>query len=206
MMGQSFAEAWAEGARKYNKYQQSKQLKVIALRDAWSVFKPVTLAPTSDKLTLPDKQRVAVKVQRETDLLLEKSLDRLVKPYRALVRINPDNIKARLQVAIIYAKYGLYSSANREFDEILALDSENSAVYNNRGNIYFGQQDSERAIEHYSYAEKLSSNDSGIKMNISMANYKLGQLQLASSKYREAKVIDESVSKKYAGYAKLLSN
>jgi tetratricopeptide (TPR) repeat protein len=114
-------------------------------------------------------------------------------------------VHARLQVAIIYAKYGLFDAANREFDEILAIDAGNSAVFNNRGNIYFSQKDYERAIEDYSYAEKLSTNDAGIKMNISMANYQLGNLQLASSKYEEADMIDASVEKRYAGYIKLLS-
>ncbi len=205
MIGQSFSEAWAEGARKYYKYQKSHQLKIVELENAWREFKPVTLKPAVYQLSLPEPERVAIKVQREADLLLEKSLDRLVNPYRALVSMDADNIAARQQIAIIYAKYGLYSAANREFDEILKLDSDNSSVYNNRGNIYFSQDDYERAIEQYSYAEKLDANDAGIKMNVSMANYKSGQLQLASSKYREARVIDDSVSEKYAGYIKLLS-
>ena len=205
MIGQSFAEAWSEGARKYHKYSKENKLKVVVLDDAWKSFKPVTLSPAVYTLVLPEKQRVQPMVQRETTILLEKSLDRLVKPYRALVSVDEDNVRARLQVAIIYAKYGLFDAANREFDEILAIDAGNSAVFNNRGNIYFSQKDYERAIEDYSYAEKLSTNDAGIKMNISMANYQLGNLQLASSKYEEADMIDASVEKRYAGYIKLLS-
>jgi len=42
-------------------------------------------------------------------------------------------------------------------------------------------------------------------MNISMANYQLGNLQLASSKYEEADMIDEKVKSRYSGYIKLLS-
>ncbi len=205
MIGQSFAEAWSEGARKYHKYLAEDKMKVVILNKAWNEFKPVTLAPAVYTVDLPEKQRVEPRVQRETTLLLEKSLDRLVKPYRALVSADEDNIRARLQVAIIYAKYGLYDVANREFDNILSYDADNSSVYNNRGNIYFTQKDYERAIEDYSYAERLSANDAGIKMNISMANYQLGDLQLASSKYEEASMIDESVKTKYSGYIKLLS-
>ena len=145
-------------------------------------------------------------VQREKNILLEKSLDRLVRPYRAMVAMDAGNIKARMQIAIIYAKYGLYESANREFEDILALQPDNSAVYNNRGNIYFSSGDFERAVENYSYAEKLSSNDAGIKMNLSMAYYKQGDLQTASLKYQEAGMIDDAIGSKYAGYVKLLSH
>lgn len=205
MIGQSFSEAWAEGARKYRQFSKQKQLQIVVLNQAWNSFKPVTLSLAPELIELPEKQRVAPMVLRETSILLEKSLDRLVKPYRALVSMDSDNIRARQQVAIIYAKYGLYDVANREFDKILAIDADNSAVYNNRGNIYLSQGDFERALEDYSYAEKLSANDAGIKMNISMTNYQLGNLSLASSKYEEAVMVDASVNSKYAGYIKLLS-
>ncbi len=206
MIGQSFSEAWAEGARKYHKYNNENSLSIVVLNKAWNSFKPVTLKPAAYTVAIPEKQRVQPLVLRETTLLLQKSLDRLVRPYRALVSMNPDDTKARLQVAIIYAKYGLYEAANNEFDNILEIDPDNSAVYNNRGNIYFTKGDFERAIEDYGYAEKLSSNDAGIKMNISMANYKLGNLQLASNKYEEAVMIDDTVKSRYSGYIKLLSN
>ena len=43
-------------------------------------------------------------------------------------------------------------------------------------------------------------------MNLSMAHYKMGDLQMASSKYEEAVTIDSEVNKKYAGFIKLLSH
>jgi hypothetical protein len=206
MIGTTFAEAWAEGARKYHEYQAKDKLKVIPLKTAWAEYKPVTLKPATYSLKIPEKAHVSPIVNREKKLLLEKSLDRLVRPYRAMVSVDPGNIKARMQVAIIFAKYGLYEAANEEFEEILAVEPNNSAVFNNRGNIYFSKTDYERALESYSYAEKLAVNDAGVKMNLSMAHYKMGDLRLASGKYEEAAMIDSGVGKKYAGYIKLLSN
>jgi len=205
MIGTSFAEAWAEGARKYHEYAGKQQLTVIPLQQAWAQFKPVTLKPATYTLQPPDTARVSPLVQREKNLLLEKSLERLVRPYRVMVEMAPDDMKARMQVAIIYAKYGLAESAEREFDAILEIDPDNSAVQNNRGNVYFNRGDYERALENYSYAEKLASNDAGIKMNLSMAYYKEGNLRLASAKYEEAAMIDDGVNARYGGFVKLLS-
>jgi len=178
---------------------------VIPLAQAWEQFKPVTLKPASYALNLPQASLVEPMVMREKNILLEKTLDRLVAPYRAMASVDPSNIKARMQVAIIYARNGLYDAAEREFDDIQAAQPDNSAVQNNRGNIYFSKGDYERALENYSYAEKLDSNDAGIKINLSMAYYKQGNLQQASAKYAEASMIDAELSKKYQGYAKLLS-
>ena len=205
MIGTTFLEAWSEGSRKYHKYASKRKLKVISMRSAWSQFAPVTLKPAGYTLVVPDKSQVSPIVMREKGLLLKKSLDGLVTPYRALVRMDPSNIEARMQVAIIYAKNGLYRAAEKEFDAVLKIDPDNSAVYNNRGNIYFDKQDFERAIESYAYAEQLASSDAGVKMNLSMAHYKLGDLQMANGKYKEARSIDSAVGSKYAGFIKLLN-
>ena len=205
MIGTTFLEAWSEGSRKYHEHASKRQLKIISMRSAWGEYAPVTLKPAGYTLVVPDKSQVSPIVMREKGLLLEKSLDGLVRPYRTLVRMDPSNIEARMQVAIIYARNGLYRAAEKEFDAVLDVDPDNSAVYNNRGNIYFGKQDFERAIESYAYAEQLASNDAGVKMNLSMAHYKLGDLQMANSKYKEARRIDDGVGKKYAGFIKLLN-
>ena len=205
MIGTTFLEAWSEGSRKYHKYAANRKLKVIPMHTAWNEYTPVTLKPAAYTLVVPNKSQVAPIIVREKNLLLEKSLDGLVKPYRAMAEMDPSNTEARMQVAIIYAKHGLYRAAEREFDRVLDIDPDNSAVYNNRGNIYFAKRDYERAIESYAYAEQLASNDAGVKMNLSMAHYKLADLQMAKSKYKEARRIDGSVNKKYAGFIKLLS-
>ena len=205
MIGTTFLEAWSEGARKYHEYASRKQLKIISMKTAWREFSPVTLKPASYTLVVPDRSQVLPIIGREKNLLLKKSLDTLVTPYRAMAQMDPLNTDARMQVAIIYAKNGLYRAAEKEFDKILDADPDNSAVYNNRGNIYFNKKDFERAIESYAYAEQLASSDAGVKMNLSMAHYKLGDLQMATGKYKEARRIDSDVNKRYSGFIKLLN-
>jgi len=180
------------------------ELKVIALKDAWSEFKPVTLKPATFSVTIPDKSRVTPMVTREKDLLLEKSLDRLVSPYKSIASIDPTNVRALMQIAIIYAKNGLVEAAEKAFEKILEVNPDDSGVPANRGNMYFSRGDYERALEQYTYAEKLASNDAGIKMNLSMAYYKEGNLPMANTKYDEASYIDSNISNKYSTFVKLL--
>jgi len=205
MIGTSFAEAWAEGARKYYKYEKDKTLKVTTLKQAWSEFLPVTLKPASYSIGMPEKSKVSPLVEREKNILLQKSLDRLVKPYEVMAAADEDNISALMQVAIIYAKYGLINQANKAFDKILKQDPDNSSVRNNRGNIYYSRGDYGQAIETYSYAEQLAANDPGIKVNLAMSHYQLGQLSEARDKFEEATTISSEVEVKYAGLGKLLS-
>ena len=176
------------------------------MKDAWSEYKPVTLKPAAFTVSIPDKSYVTPLVTREKNLLLEKSLDRLVSPYKAAVSMDPSNARAHMQIAIIYAKNGLFESADKAFESVLKINPDDSGVPTNRGNMYFGSGDFERAIEQYNYAERLASNDPGIKMNLSMAHYQGGNLAMASTKYEEALYIDNSIGKKYSTFVKLLSN
>jgi len=205
MIGTSFAEAWTEGARKYFKFKKDKSLKVIALMNAWKEYLPVTLKPAAYSIKVPNESRVKPLVNREQNILLQKSLARLVKPYEIIADLHPDNINALMQVAIIYAKNGLYSQADKTFDKILKRSPDNSAVHNNRGNIFYSKGEFDRAVETYSYAEQLSANDPGVKVNMAMSYYQLGQLADARSKFDEARIISQDVVEEYAGLSQLLS-
>ncbi|MCW9015152.1 MAG: tetratricopeptide repeat protein [Gammaproteobacteria bacterium] len=205
MIGTSFAEAWAEGARKYHLNSNNNALKVTELKQAWTEFLPVTLKPASYALSVPAKAKVAPLVNREQSILLQKSLDRLVKPYEVMAATDPGNMHALMQVAIIYAKYGLYTQAHKTFDRILESRPDDSAVHNNRANIYYAKGEYDRAIETYGYAEQLAANDPGIKMNLAMSYYQLGQLAEARDKFNEATTISDQLGQQYAGLGKLLS-
>ncbi len=206
MISTSFSEAWAEGARKFKTWQKKKQLKIISTRQAWADYQPVTLSPADYTIEVPAKTQVSQKVHRELVRLTTKSLDRLVTPYRAMARSQADDTEALMQIAIIYAKYGLYGEAIEELDAILKREPRHSAAYNNRGNIYLVREQYERALDAYRYAEKLDPTDGGIKINLAMAYYKIGKIHEASAKYHEATLADKAIAREYATFGQLLAN
>jgi tetratricopeptide (TPR) repeat protein len=205
MIATSFAEAWAEGARKYHVFLKQDKLKIIALKQAWQEFQPVTLSPSAYELKLPDPDRVRDLIAREQKILLEKSLERLVESYRAITANDPDNENAQMQIASISATYGLFESANAELDLILHKNQNSSAVYNNRGNIFYGRGDFERAQEAYVQAERLDPSDGGIKLNLALAAYKNGQIAAARDKFKQAAKLNRDIATKYETFSKLLS-
>jgi len=206
MINTSFAEAWTEGARKYHSHLAANTLKVIPLHQAWENYQPVTLKQADYRIEVPAKERVEPLVQREYNLLLEKSLDRLVRPYRAMVAATADNETALTQIAIIYARNGLYDKAFQAFDELLRKNPDSSAAYNNRGNIYFSRGEFDRALQSYNQAELLDGGDAGIKVNLAMTHYKLGRLDNAKEKYAEASALSADTKDRYGDFARLLAN
>lgn len=206
MIATSFAEAWTEGARKYRDHLAAGKLKVIPLHRAWEEYVPVTLKQADYRLAVPAQERVAPLVQREYNLLLEKSLDRLVRPYRAMLAANPASERALTQIAIIYARNGLYDKAFQTFDELLRRNPDSSAAYNNRGNIYFSRGEFDRALQSYGQAELIDGGDAGIKVNLAMTHYKLGRLDGAKEKFAEALALNHEMKNRYGDFARLLAN
>ena len=137
--------------------------------------------------------------------MLAKSIDRLVLPYQTMVANDPQNIAARLQIAILYARYGLYEDAEIAFEALQELAPDNSAVMTNQGNLYFLQENYPKAIEFYGKAAELDAEDGGIWINLSMAQYKAGELKKARTSYQQAIELESKLKDEYDAYSKLLS-
>ena len=206
MISTTFSEAWTEGARKYQKWTQQEKLQVIPLKDAWRKYVPVTLAPAKYSVTPPTGDAVKALVDRERTVLVSKSLERFLIPYRTVLRNKPDDTDARMQVGIIYGRNGLHDLALQEFDQVLQVSPQNSAAYNNRGNLYYMKRDYDRALEAYREAETLDPKDGGVKLNLALVYYKLGSLNEAVAKHAEAVALDAGIEKKYETFGKLLAN
>ena len=205
MVNTSFIEAWAEGASKYQTALAAGELEIIDLKQAWQEYKPVTLRKASYSIDLPERKRTETLVKQALNVLLVKSIDRLVLPYQTMVENDPGNISARLQIAILYARFGLYQDAEIAFEALEELAPENSAVKSNQGNLFFLQKEYTKAIYYYTQAARLDSEDGGIWINLSMAQYKAGDLKQARSSYQQAVQLNASLKKEYEAYSKLLS-
>ena len=165
----------------------------------------MTLRKASYSIELPEKKRTESLVGQARNLLLAKSVDRLILPYQTMVTNNPQNIAARLQIAILYARYGLFEDAEIAFESLDELAPDNSAVKTNHGNLFFLQENYQRAIESYARATELDGEDGGIWINLSMAQYKAGDLKKARNSYQQAVQLDASLKQEYDSYGKLLS-
>jgi len=205
MVNSSFNEAWAEGARKYHKAIAENNLGIIDLKQAWKHYKPVTLKKSRYTIEYPDKERASTLVKIAQTELLSKSINRLILPYQSMIENNPTNITARMQIAILYSRYGLYDDAQLVFDDLQELAPENSSVHSNQGNLYLLTGKFENAISSYQQAISMDKNDGGIWVNLSMASYRKGDLKSASTQYQQAISLTPELKDNYLAYSKLLS-
>ncbi len=205
MINASFNEAWAEGARRYHQAKTDGNLGIIDLQQAWQQYPPVTLKKARYSINIPDPETTGLLISTATNQLLAKSINRLILPFQSMIENNPKNIEARMQIAILYSRYGLYHEAQLSFDELYEIAPQNSAVHTNQGNLYLLQDDYDKAIASYLQAVKLDEQDGGIWLNLSMARYKKGDLNAAARDFQTAISKSPDLKNRYAAYSKLLS-
>lgn len=205
MVNASFIEAWAEGARKYHQALAQNNLGIIDLKKAWQQYKPVTLRKASYSIDIPARNRASPLITASQEQLLAKSINRLILPYQSMIENNPKNIQARLQIAILYSRYGLYDDARLAFDALTELAPDNSAVHTNLGNLYLLQAAYDQALTSYHRASQLDEKDGGIWLNMSMAEYRKGNLKEAADHFQQAVSLTPELKARHAAYSKLLS-
>jgi len=204
LIASSFTEAWAEGARKYHLYGQQAKMKIMPLATAWEKYPPVTLPPAEFGLEIPDQVSIGDKISKEWDILSVKALERLVAPYRIMLALDKNNTQAHMQIAVVYARNGLYKKAAIELEVLKSQDENNTAVLNNLGNIHYMRQEYQKALNMYQLALDLDPNNANIRVNIAMANYKMGDALQAKVLFDQATAIDDQVPVRYEQLAFLL--
>ena len=197
LIASSFTEAWAEGARKYHLHGKKGEMKIMPLGTAWENYPPVTLPPADFKLSIPDKSMIGDKISKEWGILSVSALERQVSPYRLMLALDPGNAQAQMQIAVVYARNGLYEQATLELEGIRAKDTNNVAALNNLGNIYYLQQDYPQALQMYNEAADVEPNNANIKVNMAMVNYKMGDALQAKVLFDKATEIDEQIPAQY---------
>jgi hypothetical protein len=136
LVATSFAESWAEGARKFRQNRDAQSLHWLSLRSAWQNTAPVTL-PSAEAVSTPDEVRLSGLVQFQHDLLLGKSVERLTEPYRAIMQLGGDPQFMQLQIAIQYAKAGLFEKSVTQLEELLRQTPQYVAAHVAMGKVYY---------------------------------------------------------------------
>ncbi|MDQ6994881.1 MAG: tetratricopeptide repeat protein, partial [Mariprofundaceae bacterium] len=206
LVGATFSEAWVEGAKKFNHYTQSGELNPLYMHKIWQTISPVTLPPADFNVQAPEDKLVKTLVNHESNILLLKAVGRLIAPYQNMLSFDDGNMEAQMQMAIIYAKNGLYEDAIKAFKAIVQLDKRNSAAFNNLGNVYYLLKQYDKAVEYYQEAANLMPNNANILVNIAMSYYQQGHVKDAVKVFKHAISMDKSMKIKYRELASLLAS
>jgi DNA-binding beta-propeller fold protein YncE/tetratricopeptide (TPR) repeat protein len=190
MAGSDLYGAVKHAADFYRKNEAA--VRVIEVRGAWGEFEPVTLPESSDE-NYPDREKFLSRAKAGLAALQKARYDYFKAYFGAILRENPEDADANIELGILTAKQGETAEAEKYFGAVLAKDEANAAALNNLGNVAFQKGDYEGAQRKYFEAVKADPYDGEIWLNLARAAAKLGKKDDVKVYAERAAKIDPSL-------------
>ena len=193
-----FNEAWETGARQWRDASSKGQAAFFPVRTAWKRYEPVSISGTALPLLFPSTEAILASYRENMDVFVKREVQEKADYYFGKIRERGDSAQIRNRIGILYARYGMYEEAERQFLIAADRDKEYVAPMINLGNIFYLNRDYEEALSWYEMAEREDPEDSVVLAGLARSRYELAQFDRAREDYRRLAQISPEVAEKYA--------
>jgi len=167
MYGKSFISAWQEGLSEYHKWQETGQLKLVDVHQAWEKYQRTHPPTTPPEITAPALAKIDEQVFLDVQQMRQLQDDFLVALEQS-VQTTPGNLAQHNILGITYVGLNEYEKAEEQFQQIINIAPDNAAAHNNLANLYVIGDRIDAAISSYESARAHSPDDPGIYLNLGM--------------------------------------
>lgn len=192
-----FLQAWQDGAKEWRENRRSDQAHFYPLHEAWQVYEPVGLPGSGTTVSLPPTERIVEDYQKEIAKFVNQEVTLKADAIQNSMQGARDQRKPQNDLGVLYAKYGLYDRAKQEFEKLLAQEEYVPALVN-LGNIYYLNQQKERALEYYKRAYTSAPDDPKALLAFARVNHDLENYYEVKKVYADLKVKDPALALQFA--------
>ena len=192
---EGFAKAWRIGAKQWNDASALDKAELYPLKDAWTVYQPVSVPGAVSRFTLPDEHRTMVAFDTSLDVLVEREIRPQILEYRRQIAAN-DSRELRNRLGVLYGKYGMLDHARREFTIAAQRGSRHARV--NLGNVGFLEGDYSAALESYNRVLSSEPGNALALLGAARCYYELDDYDRSDTLYAELGTRDTVLVRNYA--------
>jgi tetratricopeptide (TPR) repeat protein len=145
---QGFSGAWATGARQWRKHNPEGEAGFFRTAEAWSTYQPVAFSVSDIDVRPPAAEEVVATFRNELDRFVERELQSRKRRFVERLQENPDDVRTRNRLAVLYGRYGKYEDAREQLRTILEQRSSYAPAHINLGNVAFMAQQYRAAHRH----------------------------------------------------------
>lgn len=197
LVKKDFLEAWTSGAKQWNENEPSGQAQIFIIRDAWRLYAPTGFASEALAIDLP---QTTVVVPNYT-ALLRRFIDREIGPQvsdlRNRISASRGNQQLINRLGTLYARYGLYEEAEKEFLAAVRA-SEYLPSLLNLGNIYLLKNDLRTALRFLERARAVRRDNPRVLITLARLHFDLSDYSQASQRYREAEILAPEIVREFS--------
>ena len=192
-----FLDAWRMGAREWQENLAKKQADFYSVRSAWNAYEPVNYPGIGGPPPIPDQIQVTKSFQEEVSNLVASEIHDKEAELLAAIGKSTNNPKLLNSLGVLYARYGLGSKAEAEF-QAAAKRREYLYALLNLGNLRLQDGRNEEALGFYERAAKVAPHDPLVLLGLARTNHEMQNYGLVNSEYEELKTRSPELAVQFA--------
>ncbi|MBN1687037.1 MAG: tetratricopeptide repeat protein [Spirochaetales bacterium] len=193
-----FIEAWETGARQWRNASSNELAGFYPVRGAWELYEQVSISGSALPLLFPETTAIIAGYESSMDIFVDREVTARADFYFGKLREDGENAKVRNHLGILYARYGMYDDAEKQFLVAADRDRNYTAPMVNLGNIYFLRGRYDDALSWYQRAGAKDPKNEIVVAGLARAHYELEQFDQARDEYRRLAEIAPETAEKYA--------
>jgi tetratricopeptide (TPR) repeat protein len=192
-----FLKAWELGAQQWREFTSREQADFWPVEQAWSIYEPVGFTEQAAPFALPAAAQVVPAYQAELLRFVDREISPQVTKLQADIRAGGDDPKAINRLGVLYARFGLYDRAEKEFQKALAK-TELAAALVNLGNIYFLKEKYEAALDYYERADAREPDNATVLLGLARVNHAMENYGSVTKLYAKLRELKPEIAEQYA--------
>ena len=192
-----FLEAWQMGAKEWRENLQSQRVAFYPVTEAWKIFEPVGLPGTAPTLAFPSLEKIENVLKEEVTRFIDREIGHKVIAIQSRIVQTKNLAKDVNELGVLYARYGLYEQAQKQFEKALE-GREYLPTLVNLGNAFYLQGQMEKALNLYERAYRVEQSNSTALLGIARASHKLENYFHARKVFAELKKVDPELAQKFS--------
>jgi tetratricopeptide (TPR) repeat protein len=195
---EGFLRAWQTGAKQWREASARDQCRLIPVREAWAIYEPVGLPGESRTVNVPQEDRIMSAYLQELIAFIDRELYPKVAEIRSEINRTGGSPAAYNRLGVLYARYGLYERAEREFERVLNQEQGYVPALINLGNINYLKGNMRDAKEYYDRAYRQDPDNPKVLLTVARVNHEMENYGTVKETYTRLKKVDPDLAQQFA--------
>jgi hypothetical protein len=195
---EGFLRAWQTGAKQWREASARDQCRLIPVREAWAIYEPVGLPGESRTVNVPQEDRIMSAYLQELIAFIDRELYPKVAEIRSEINRTGGSPVAYNRLGVLYARYGLYERAEREFERVLNQEQGYVPALINLGNINYLKGNMRDAKEYYDRAYRQDPDNPKVLLTVARVNHEMENYGTVKETYTRLKKVDPDLAQQFA--------
>jgi tetratricopeptide (TPR) repeat protein len=191
-----FLKAWETGAKEWRENSARNQAKLFPTRASWALYEAVGFSSAVVNLPMPSDAKVADAYVAEVTTFIDREIYPRVSALQAEVKKAPGSPKPTNSLGVLYARYGLYDRAEREFKKLVSQDYVPALI--NLGNLAFILNTPRNSLEYFQRAQRKAPDDPHVLLGLARVHHELENYGEAKLAYDSLKRLDPDLANRFS--------